>query len=146
METIIINTDGGARGNPGIAGAGAVIKNKEGGVLKSVSKPLGTKTNNEAEYEAALLGLLAAKDLLGKEKIKETNVHVQMDSELVCKQLNGEYQIKEENLFPYFIKIWNLRVKDIPHVSFSHVRREENAEADELANAAMDMQDSPKLL
>ena len=146
MEKIIIYTDGGARGNPGIAGAGAVIKKERGIILKTISKTLGTKTNNEAEYEAVLLGLTTVKQLFGTEKIKNIQIEMRMDSELVCKQLNGEYQIKEENLFPYFIKIWNLQVKEIPHIKFFHIRREENTEADLLANSAMDQQENFKLL
>lgn len=140
-EKIIIYTDGGSRNNPGIAGAGAVIKDESGKILKEISKPLGIKTNNWAEYEAVILGLQEAKKLFGK-KLADMGIEVRMDSELVTKQLNREYQIKEESLFPQFIQIWNMRVKDAPKVVFTHVRREENKDADRLANEAMDVQSS----
>ncbi len=136
-ERIIIYTDGGARGNPGPAGSGAYITDENGRILKAVSKFLGHQTNNFAEYEAVILGLHEAKKILGK-KTKVTEVEVRMDSELVQRQLSGKYQIKEPTLFPQFIKIWNLRVTDFPHLSFSHVRREQNEDADKLANEAMD--------
>lgn len=139
MQKIIIYTDGGSRNNPGIAGAGAVIKNAEGETLKEIAKPLGIKTNNWAEYEAVIIGLQEAKKMFGK-KLADMEVEVRMDSELVLRQLSGKYQIKEETLFPQFIKIWNMRVKDIPHMKFTHVRREENKEADRMANEAMDAQ------
>lgn len=139
MQKIIIYTDGGSRNNPGIAGAGAVIKNAEGKILKEIAKPLGIKTNNWAEYEAVIIGLQEVKKMFGK-KLADMEVEIRMDSELVLRQLSGKYQIKEETLFPQFIKIWNMRVKDIPHMKFTHVRREENKEADRMANEAMDAQ------
>jgi len=139
MQKIIIYTDGGSRNNPGIAGAGAVIKNTEGKILKEIAKPLGVKTNNWAEYEAVIIGLQEAKKMFGK-KLVDMEIEVRMDSELVARQLSGKYQIKEETLFPQFIKISNMRVKDIPNIVFVHVRREENKEADKLANDAMDAQ------
>jgi len=138
MKKIIIYTDGGARGNPGPAGAGAFITDSDGSVLKEASKYLGKQTNNYAEYEAVILGLESAKKLFPKGATKNIEIEVRMDSELVKKQLSGEYQIKEETLFPQFIKIWNMRVKDFPHVIFTHVRREKNKDADRLANDAMD--------
>jgi len=136
-EKVIIYTDGGARGNPGPAGAGAYITDKDGKEIKSVSEFLGVKTNNFAEYEAVILGLKEVKKIFGK-KLADMEVEVRMDSELVKKQLSGEYQIKEETLFPQFIKIWNLQVKDVPNATFTHVRREKNKDADRLANEAMD--------
>lgn len=137
-DAITIHTDGGARGNPGPAGAGVIIYGEDGSVLKEVSKYLGKQTNNWAEYEAVFIGLESLKKIFGKEKLKSLDVQVKLDSELIAKQLNGEYQVKEESLFPQFIKIHNLQVKDIPHVTFTHVRREKNKEADRLANEAMD--------
>jgi len=137
MQTYIIYTDGGARGNPGPAGAGAVIQNGEGKVLKEVSKFLGKRTNNWAEYEAVIVGLEALKKMLGA-KTKNVTVEFRLDSELIARQLSHIYQIKEETLFPQFIKVHNLRVKDFPHVRFVHVRREHNKHADKLANDAMD--------
>jgi ribonuclease HI len=138
QKVIYLNTDGGSRGNPGPAGCGAVISDNKGTVLKKASKFLGIATNNEAEYQAVILGLETAKKMLGTEKLRETEIVVRMDSELVCRQLNGKYQLKEEKLFAPFIKIWNLRVKDIPNLKFTYIPREQNSIADGLANEAMD--------
>lgn len=138
MPRIFLNTDGGSRGNPGPAGAGALLSDESGEVLQKISKSLGTMTNNEAEYHALILGLEAVKKFLGKEKTKQTEVMARLDSELVVKQLIGKYQIKEERLFPLFIKVWNIRVADLPQLTFSHIPREENSLADQLANEAMD--------
>ncbi len=136
MNEITIFTDGGARGNPGPAGAGAVIF--EGGKIVSEARRfLGTQTNNFAEYEAVILGLETAKKKYGK-KIKEMLVNVKLDSELITKQLNNEYQIKKKNLFAQYINVHNITVADIPHITFTHVRREQNKDADRLANVAMD--------
>ncbi len=138
MIKLYLNTDGGSRGNPGPAGCGAVISDEENKVIKKVSKFLGVATNNEAEYQAVILGLETLKKIYGSEKMKDIDVVVRMDSELVCKQLNGEYQLKEEKLFSPFIKIWNFRVKEIPNIKFTYVPREQNSIADGLANEAMD--------
>lgn len=142
---IIIYTDGGARGNPGPAGAGAYITDDKNKKLSGVSKFLGKTTNNFAEYEAVILGLKEAKKMFGK-KLKDMSVQIKLDSELVTKQLNGEYQIKHETLFPLFISIWNMRVKDFPNITFTHIRREQNKEADKLANEAMDKNNLESLL
>jgi len=137
-EKIIIYTDGGARGNPGPAGVGAVITDREGKVLKEESKFLGETTNNFAEYEAVIVGLQALKKLFNKEKLKELELEVKLDSQLVAEQLSGRYQIKEETLFPQFIKVHNMQVKDFPKIKFIYIPREKNKEADGLANKAMD--------
>lgn len=137
MKKVIVYTDGGARGNPGPAGAGAILFNDKGEVLKEVSQFLGHRTNNWAEYEAVALGLQAVKKMFGNET-KKIHVEVKLDSELVTRQLNNEYQIKEETLFPQYIKVHNMLVKDFPHITFTHVRREQNKDADRLANEAMD--------
>ena len=134
----IIYTDGGSRDNPGPAGAGAVIQDGNGKVLKEVSKFLGTQTNNFAEYEAIILALKELKKLVPTAERKKINVEVRMDSELAQKQLSGEYQIKTEGLYGQYIAVHNIRVADFPNVSFTHVPREDNAHADKLANDAMD--------
>lgn len=138
MTKIYLNTDGGSRGNPGPAGCGAVVSDEKGTVLKKASKFLGTATNNEAEYQAVILGLETLKKSYGTAKLGEMEIVVRMDSELVCKQLNREYQMKEEKLFAPFIKIWNYQVKDIPNIKFTYIPREQNGIADGLANEAMD--------
>lgn len=138
MEKVIMYTDGGSRGNPGPAGAGVFICNDKGELIRKAHLFLGTVTNNEAEYQAVILGLETLKKFFGKDKIKVLPVEVRMDSELICRQLKGEYQVKEEKLVPFFMKIWNARVADFHNLSFVHIPREKNAEADKLANQAMD--------
>ncbi len=133
---VTIYADGGARGNPGPAGAGAVLV-KDGRIVKEISKFLGRQTNNAAEYAAVILGLEAAKKLLGH-RTKTAPVELRVDSELVARQLLGRYQVKEPALFPLYIKVHNLRVKDFPHLTVLHVPRNENRDADRLANDAMD--------
>lgn len=137
MKKVTLYTDGGARGNPGPAGAGAVIVGGDGKILKEVSEFLGKQTNNFAEYEAVILGLKKVKQIFGK-RTHNLEVAVMLDSELVVRQLSGRYQIKEPTLFPQYIAIHNMEVKDFPHISFTHIRREKNKEADRLANDAMD--------
>ena len=137
MEKIIVNTDGGARGNPGPAGLGVVIAEENRNVVKEVSESLGNGTNNFAEYQAVLVALQTLKALYGK-KTKEMEFEIRMDSELVQKQLTNQYQIKEPGLIPQFIEIHNMQIANFPHITFTHVRREENKEADRLANEAMD--------
>ena len=138
MQTIIIHTDGGARGNPGPAGVGVVILNDEGKVIKTASGYIGERTNNYAEYEAVVTALETLKKTIPKEKRKAVTLSFHLDSELVVKQLSGVYQIKEETLFPQFVKIWNFKVSEFPNMSFTHVPREKNKEADMLVNQAID--------
>jgi ribonuclease HI len=136
MKKITIFTDGGSRNNPGMAGAGVFIMDENGKELKKVKKFLGIQTNNWAEYEALILGLETAKKLLG-EKTKSTEVEIKMDSELIVKQLNGQYRVKEPSLFQQFVKVNNLKI-NFPNISFNHIPRAQNKEADKLANQAMD--------
>jgi ribonuclease HI len=137
-QKYIAYTDGGSRGNPGHAGAGAAIFNEQGHVLKKAHKALGKQTNNYAEYQAVILALETLKKMIPEKLRKETPIEIRMDSELIVRQMNGIYQIKEETLWPFFIKIWNMRVADFPKISFVHVPREQNTVADELSNVAMD--------
>ncbi len=137
METIIAYTDGGARGNPGPAGIGVQIQDADGNVLKEVAQFLGNATNNFAEYNGVLVALQTLKAMYGK-KTREMHIELRMDSELIKKQLNGEYQIKEPGLVPYFIEIHNLRVSNFPNLTLTHVPRAQNKEADRLSNEAMD--------
>ncbi len=131
MSKIIIYTDGGARGNPGPAAIGVVVGDKEYG------EAIGKTTNNIAEYSALIFALKKAKQLIGKEKAKEADIEVRSDSELMVSQLNGEYKVKDEDLKPLFIEVWNLK-QDFGSVIFKHVRREENKRADALVNRALD--------
>ena len=136
-EKLIIYTDGGSRGNPGPAAIGVAFAGASGQVSKRYGKTIGRKTNNEAEYEAVLFALAKARALYGKERIAAMPVEVRMDSELVCRQLNGEYKVEEERLWPLFMRIRNVRL-DFGELTFRHVRREENREADRLVNEALD--------
>ena len=143
-QKIIIYTDGGSRGNPGEAAIGFVIADEKGNAIKKHGERLGVKTNNEAEYAAVIAALKKAKALFGKEKTKTLSVEVRMDSELVVRQLTGKYKIQEERLFPLFITMWNLQ-QDFASISFTHIPREQNKEADRLVNEALDQRDQ-KLL
>jgi len=138
MQKLTLYTDGGSRGNPGPAGAGAIIYDAKGHPVSEVSVFLGERTNNWAEYEAVILGLQEVKKIVPTKDRKDLKLEVRMDSELIQQQLTNKYQIKEETLFPQFIKVHNMMVKDFSNVSFTHVRREDNKEADRLANEAMD--------
>lgn len=84
------------------------------------------------------MALETLKKIIPKEKKKDAEIEIRMDSELVQKQLTGQYQIKQDSLFPLFIHIWNIQVSTFPRVIFTHVRREQNKEADALANKAID--------
>ncbi len=137
MKKIIIYTDGGSRNNPGIAGAGVYITDGEGNELLKVKKYLGIQTNNWAEYEALILGLENAKKLLENQDSKEIEIEVKMDSELIVKQINGEYKVKNPELAEQFVKVTNLKTH-FPNIKFTHIPRRENGEADALANQAMD--------
>tara|TARA_B100000508_G_scaffold41634_1_gene32504 strand:+ start:70 stop:486 length:417 start_codon:yes stop_codon:yes gene_type:complete len=137
METVTIFTDGGSRGNPGPAAIGVQIVDEKGKVLKEVSETIGNATNNFAEYQGVLRGLQTAKDMFGK-KAKDMEFELKLDSELVKKQLNNEYQIKDPGLVPHFIEIHNLRVSHFVNLTLTHVPREKNKEADRLVNEALD--------
>jgi len=136
-EKLIVYTDGGSRGNPGPAAIGVVIKDADGRTIKSYGEAIGEKTNNEAEYTAVIFALKKIKALRGRERAKTMAIEFRMDSQLVVRQLNGEYKIEEERLFPLFIAIWNLRM-DFGKISFGHVPREKNREADRMVNEALD--------
>jgi ribonuclease HI len=130
--------DGGARGNPGPAGSGAVVFDTAGKRVVEVSDYLGIATNNIAEYEAVLRGLTKLKASYPEGYFSTMPVVVRMDSELVIKQLNGIYKVKHPNLVPRFLEVRNLVARAFPQITFEHVRREFNKDADALANEAMD--------
>lgn len=133
---IIINTDGGARNNPGPAAIGVVIAQNDQ-ILKRYSESIGKATNNHAEYRAVIFALEKAKLLFGKKKAREVEIEVRLDSELVVKQLNHQYKIKEKDMQSLFIEVWNL-ILDFSQVSFKYIPREQNKEADKLVNQALD--------
>jgi ribonuclease HI len=131
VEKIIIFTDGGARGNPGPAGIGAVLYDNQKRVLAEVSEYLGVATNNQAEYKALIAALKKAASLGASE------LECYLDSELVVKQLKREYKVKNKDLAPLFLEIHNLSFK-FKQITYTHIPRERNKEADRLANEAMD--------
>ncbi len=128
---VTLNTDGGARGNPGPAGIGCVITDEAGAVIKTFGGYIGEGTNNVAEYRALVRGLELAAEL------GAARVAVRMDSELIVRQLTGVYRIKDPKLKALAAEVGRLASR-FDSVSFSHVRREENSAADELVNRAID--------
>jgi ribonuclease HI len=130
---ITIYTDGGSRGNPGPAGAGAALYRGDT-EIGTVSKFLGVQTNNWAEYEALVLALQEAQRHLEPGE----SVTVKMDSELIVKQMKGEYKVKDPELKKKHERVRMLILESFPKIEFVHVRREYNKRADELANEAMD--------
>jgi ribonuclease HI len=136
FDKLMIYTDGGARGNPGPAACGVVIKDKEEVILE-VSEYIGNATNNQAEYEALILALHKAKELFAHKRMGPGSIECHLDSELVVKQLNREYKIKNEGLKPLFIKVINL-IPEFDSVRFIHIPREKNKLADKLVNKELD--------
>lgn len=130
---LLIRTDGGARGNPGPAGIGVVIEDADAGiVLEEHAKYLGETTNNQAEYQAVILGLTRAVEF------KPASVTIAADSELLVRQMTGKYKVKNPGLAQRFLEVRNLETRLGVPVSYRHVRREQNKHADRLANDAMD--------
>jgi probable phosphoglycerate mutase len=133
---VIVEADGGSRGNPGKAGYGAVVKSPDGAVLAEVSGALGVTTNNVAEYSGLIAGLKAAAELGADE------VDVRMDSRLVVEQMSGRWKIKHEGLRPLAAEAAQLMLR-FTAVRFAWVPREQNSHADRLANQAMDGTSAP---
>jgi ribonuclease HI len=132
----LLMVDGAARGNPGEAGCGAVIADENGGVVKELSRYLGRTTNNVAEYEGLLMGLKA---LL---KLGQKHIVVQSDSQLLVRQLNGEYRVRDEKLKVLFAQATRL-LRQFGSYRIVHVRREMNKLADRLANRGIDQAIKP---
>ncbi len=128
---VIIHADGAARGNPGPAAIGATLKDETGNTLASISQRLGHTTNNQAEYRAVIAGLEKAVALGAKEVI------IKSDSELIVKQINGRYKVKNAALRPLYQEVVKLAGK-LDGFSISYIPRERNREADALANQALD--------
>lgn len=124
-------TDGASRGNPGPAGAGAIITDEKGATLTEKAVYLGEATNNQAEYQALLIGLQEAV------KLAPARLIVRMDSELIVRQLKGEYRVRNRDLLPLHNRAREL-MEQLAEVKVVHVPREENVHADRLANQAID--------
>lgn len=131
MSFFLLHTDGAARGNPGPAGAGAVLYDATGEEIATVVQYLGETTNNQAEYQALLLGLDKAIEL------KIESIEIKMDSELIVRQIQGLYKVKHEGLRPLYLAVME-KLKQFKAFKISHVRRELNKRADELSNEAID--------
>lgn len=136
MQKLIVYTDGGARGNPGPAGIGVVITDDAGATLHESRAYIGETTNNIAEYEALIRALEDLK-MFG-DKLRDMEVEVRMDSELVVRQMQGAYKVKDPNLKERFGRVAELKMSHAPNLTFVHVRREQNVRADELVNEAID--------
>lgn len=128
---LVIETDGAARGNPGLAGAGIIIKDDRGHVLETIGHFLGVSTNNQAEYRALIIGLAAA------QRYGPEDVTVRMDSELVVKQMNGQYKVRHPEMIPLYSEAVEAADK-LPNVTITYVPREQNRGADQVANVAID--------
>lgn len=128
---LILETDGASRGNPGLAGAGVIILDEKGHRVESLTQFLGVATNNQAEYRALIEGLRAVA------RHRPAAVTVRMDSELVVKQMNGQYRVKHPEILPLYSQAMEA-VAALPEVRFEHVPRERNPGADRLANMAID--------
>ena len=128
---VVVHVDGGARGNPGPAAAAAVVSSPDGDVLDEASEFLGVATNNVAEYRGLLLGLARAK-ALGADEVEVVN-----DSELVAKQVNGQYKVKHAAMRPLYSEAMQA-LREFERWSMRSVPREQNADADALVNQALD--------
>jgi ribonuclease HI len=131
VERVVVHVDGGSRGNPGPAAAAAVASTPEGDELAERNEYIGEATNNVAEYKALLLGLQLARDLEARE------VEVACDSELVARQIGGEYKVKHAGLKPLYLEAMHA-LRGFDRWSIRAVRREGNVRADELVNEALD--------
>ena len=127
----IVYTDGGARGNPGPSAAGGVIVRADGVLVAKISEYLGIATNNVAEYS----GLIAALEYAAQHRLKA--LKVLSDSELLVRQINGEYKVKAPALQELYARARKL-IRELNWFAIEHIRREGNKEADRLANLAMD--------
>ena len=129
--TWTVYTDGASRGNPGPASIGAVVYNVAGEEMHTVSRRIGRATNNEAEYQATIAGLEAALGLGGG------SVDLRMDSQLIVRQLEFRYRVRNARLRPFFERVVELK-RQFDSFKVSHVPREQNKRADQLANLALD--------
>src|SRR3989339_307703 len=140
MKKFIIYTDGGSRGNPGKAAIGIVFCNEKEQIIKKFGIYLGDNlTNNEAEYSAVITALKKFKAGFGRALSETAEITIKSDSELIVKQLNGQYKLSDPKIQQFFIEAWNLKF-DFKSVKFKHIAREKNKEADALANETLDQQ------
>ena len=131
MAKVIICTDGAARGNPGSAAIGATLKDEKGNLIQNISRRIGRTTNNQAEYYAVIAALEKAISLGVK------NVEIKADSELLVRQINGEYRVKNAALRLLYKKVIQL-IDSLENFEIAHIPRWQNTDADKLANTALD--------
>ena len=131
MSALTVNVDGGARGNPGPAAIGVVVRDEDGIVLEELGEKIGRATNNVAEYRALLFGIERAAAL------GATDLDLVGDSELIVKQVRGEYKVKDPNMKPLHAAV-KAALADFDSWSIRHVKRHLNAEADRLVNESLD--------
>ncbi len=130
MKKLIINTDGASQGNPGAAAIGATIKDQQGKLIATVSQRIGRTTNNQAEYRAIIAALEKAAS------VGASHVDLRADSELVIRQLGGQYRVKKAHLKPLYQQVQQL-LSQFEDFTITHIPREQNTEADRLANMAL---------
>ena len=130
MKKLVIHTDGASRGNPGRAAIGAIMRDEKDALVATISRDIGKTTNNQAEYRAVIAALKKAASL-GVE-----NVELNSDSELIVKQIKGQYRVKKDTLRPLYENVMQLKNR-FKSFKIRHVPRERNREADKLANAAI---------
>ena len=146
MRKIIVYTDGGSQGNPGPSAIGVVFCNEKGQCFKKYSEYLGENlTNNEAEYQALIFALRKFKALFGKELAKNADLEIKSDSELLIRQLKGDYKILEPKIQSLFLAAWNLKI-DFKKIKFTLIPREKNKEADSLVREALENKDKNQRL
>jgi ribonuclease HI len=130
-KRLLVETDGAARGNPGLAGAGVIIKDETGKTLETIGRFLGVSTNNQAEYQALIAGLEAV------QRYQPESVTVRSDSEFMVKQINGQYRVRHPEIIPLYQQAIELATS-FPDFTIVHVPREQNPGADRVANVAID--------
>ena len=140
METLIINTDGGSRGNPGPAAIGVVFSDSDGKVIHKYKECIGEGTNNEAEYRAIIqaLKILKRGDWVASGDNTVKDVLCRLDSQLVVEQVNGRWKVKKDHIAEFVAEIKELLDGMDLNISFTYVPREKNKLADELVNEALD--------
>ena len=130
IKRVVIFTDGAAEPNPGPAAIGAIIKDKQGRLITTIARSIGRATNNQAEYKAIIAALEKAITLGANQ------VEIHLDSELVVRQINGEYRVKKATLKPLYQQVKQL-LGLLEDFTITHISRQQNTEADNLANKAL---------
>lgn len=130
MERVVICADGASLGNPGLAAIGATLKDEQGRLVASISQAIGRTTNNQAEYRAVIAALEEATRLGAKE------VAINLDSELIVRQINGKYRVKKAALKPLYQRVKQLQSR-LESFTITHIPRQQNREAHKLAHIAL---------